>query len=264
MTNTQSGKFACPTCGHQFAWREALAGRQVRCTCGAVFRCPSEVEADETDYELAPQAVAPLPATAVPQGARVVKPAGMAAAGGGLQARRSVARGAQKEGLDVDKIKSFYAPLWMLCGGIVVELIVVLIRSEVGFGAAALGVGLPLLATTGLGFAAVALAAKVRQFELGSYASAALRLAAICVAAQAVMDLLRPVLNFVGHFAAVGMISLGSLVAGAVQFILYFALLGALFDLDQEDTWYCVCIMFVISVGLRFAMMAMHVQGATI
>jgi hypothetical protein len=195
----------------------------------------------------------------------VVKPtgvaAGVAAGGGGLQARRPVARGAQKEGLDVEKIKTLYAPLWMLGGGIVIELIVVLVRSEAGFGAAALGVGLPLLATTGLAFAAVVVAAKVRQFELGSYGSAALRLAAVCVASQAVMDLLRPMLNFVGHFAAVGMISLGSLVAGGVQFILYFALLGALFDLDQDDTWYCVCIMFVISVGLHFAMMGLHIGG---
>ena len=32
--------FRCYSCSRQFQWRDDLAGRAIRCTCGGKFRCP--------------------------------------------------------------------------------------------------------------------------------------------------------------------------------------------------------------------------------
>jgi len=32
--------FRCYSCSRQFQWRDDLAGRSIRCTCGVKFRCP--------------------------------------------------------------------------------------------------------------------------------------------------------------------------------------------------------------------------------
>jgi hypothetical protein len=50
-------------------------------------------------------------------------------------------------------------------------------------------------------------------------------------------------------------ICLGGLLILGVQFVLYFALLGALFDLDQSDTWYCVIIIFLVYLGVYFLLL---------
>jgi hypothetical protein len=252
MTHAQTGNFACPTCGHQFTWTEALAGLQVRCTCGAVFRCPSEPTQPEGDYDLAPQPLATKPPRTVPPTHTPQPPTNRPAIGGSLPRGNIAARPSSVENTDVEKIKSLYAPLWLLGGGIFVELVAMLLRYGTNLTGGAVAVVIPLVVTTALNLAGVSVAAKLRQIDLGSFGSAVLRLAAVCVGTQAVMELLHPVLGFVGRFAAVGMIPLGPIIAAGVQFILYFTLLGALFDLDQEDTWYCVCVIFVISVGCYF------------
>jgi hypothetical protein len=92
----------------------------------------------------------------------------------------------------------------------------------------------------------VLLAAKIRKIDIGSFWSAALRLAAIGVAPIAVTDLLWP-LRYV--------MCLGGLLILGVQFVLYFALLGALFDLDQSDTWYCVLVIFLVYLGVYFLLL---------
>ena len=75
----------------------------------------------------------------------------------------------------------------------------------------------------------------LRQFKLGSFGSAILKLAAISVAPSAVISLFAPILMF---------IPFGGLAGLAAEFILYFALLGMFFDLDESDTWFCVWTIF--------------------
>ena len=76
--------------------------------------------------------------------------------------------------------------------------------------------------------------------------SSPVRLAAISVAPAAAADLLAPM------FA---LIPLGGLVLLVAQFAVYFALIGALFDLDQNDTWYCVCVIFLVRLAVFFTLM---------
>jgi hypothetical protein len=55
---------------------------------------------------------------------------------------------------------------------------------------------------------------------------------------------------------ALRVIPLGLLIGVIIQFVLYFALIGTLFKLDESDTWYVVGVVFVISVALHFARLA--------
>lgn len=40
MTTQAGESFKCFQCGRRFRWREDIAGRSLRCTCGAKVRCP--------------------------------------------------------------------------------------------------------------------------------------------------------------------------------------------------------------------------------
>jgi hypothetical protein len=50
-------------------------------------------------------------------------------------------------------------------------------------------------------------------------------------------------------------IPFGGIAVLIVNFILYFALLGMFFDLDESDTWYCVSVIFLVNLAVHFAMM---------
>lgn len=45
----------------------------------------------------------------------------------------------------------------------------------------------------------------------------------------------------------------GWLIVWVLVFCFYFALIGAFFDLDQSDTWYCVMIIFLIRLAVALA-----------
>ncbi len=151
-----------------------------------------------------------------------------------------------------DPIIDFYLPLTLLGGGVIVELIAALIRhhgSSTHLRSALFDLGVGLGLGTAVMLAALWTAAKFRGIEFGPFWTAVLKLAAVSVGPGAVLTLLSPALDF---------IPLGFLLGFAFEFILYFALLGALFKMDESDTWYCVCVIFVLNVGLYFAMQALR------
>jgi hypothetical protein len=45
-------------------------------------------------------------------------------------------------------------------------------------------------------------------------------------------------------------------VGWVAEFVLYFALLGVLFELDESDTWYCVCVIFLVRLAAYFLLLA--------
>ena len=49
MSFTGSAKFACSSCGKQYTWKPALAGKQAKCACGAVMLVPAQPPPDEPD-----------------------------------------------------------------------------------------------------------------------------------------------------------------------------------------------------------------------
>jgi hypothetical protein len=166
-------------------------------------------------------------------------------------AYQTPAKTASEPDISDDPIVDFYMPLSLLGGGVVIETAAALIQSR-GTGMlirqALLGLGMHLILGTAVMLVGVWIAAKIRGIEFGAFWIAVLKLSAVAVAPGAVIHLLSPALSF---------IPLGGILGFVFQFILYFALLGALFKMDESDTWYCVCVIFVLNVGLYFAILAL-------
>jgi hypothetical protein len=137
-------------------------------------------------------------------------------------------------------------PLWLLAGGVAVEIAAALIKMGNPQRALThlwLHVGLKVIVGTLIMLTGMLLAARVRGIDLGNVWTAAFKLAAVSVAPGAIMIFFTPVLS---------VFPLGFLLVWLAHFCLYFALLGALFDLDQEDTWYCVCVIFLLHLAVYF------------
>ncbi len=141
-----------------------------------------------------------------------------------------------------EKIKNLYLPLWLLGGGIVIEIVAALFKRE-KFETALMGVGIEIIVGTVFMLAGVLVAAKFRGIEIGAFWTAVFKLSAISVAPAAGAALVQPILMI---------LPLGWVLGLILEFVLYFALLGALFDLDESDTWYCVLVIFIIHVGVYF------------
>jgi hypothetical protein len=148
--------------------------------------------------------------------------------------------------LEAEQIKDVYLPLGLLGGGIIVQILAAIIWTHHVANTFA-EIAVDLTAGTGVMLLAMWIAAKIRAIDLGKMHVAAYKLAAIFIAPQAVMQFISPITSF---------IPFGWIIALLIQFALFFALLGALFDLDESDTWYCVCIMFITRVALFFLLKA--------
>ena len=153
--------------------------------------------------------------------------------------------------VDVDKIKNVNLPLGLLGGGVLIELLSAVIWTH-HLGAAIVELTLDLTLGTAVMLGAMLIAAKVRGINLGKLGVAAYKLAAVSVAPVAALEFINPIARF---------IPFGWLIGFIIEFILFFALLGALFDLDESDTWYCVCIMFITRIGLFVALSAIFSGG---
>jgi hypothetical protein len=231
----ESGQFQCDSCGRRLRWTTALAGRSVRCPCGAALQCPDAPPGDT--YDLAPPP-APAARAHVPPASRA--PAGVQPLA--YQTPPKAIPGAEPVETDIETLKNQLIPLWLLGGGVAVEIIAALILYRHDLPMAMLRIFIQIVVGTILSLGGVLLTAKIRGIEIGSLASAALRLAAISIAPSAVGYLLMPLAMLIPF--------VGALMLLAMEFVLYFALLGALFDLDQSDTWWCVVVIFAINLGV--------------
>jgi hypothetical protein len=73
MSQVDEARFVCEGCKKTYRWKPELAGKKVKCKCGAVMTCPAQEPgaAPEDLYDLAPEGDAPSPRPA--QAARVEK-----------------------------------------------------------------------------------------------------------------------------------------------------------------------------------------------
>jgi hypothetical protein len=151
-----------------------------------------------------------------------------------------------------DKVIDLYLPLALVAGGVGIEVVAALIRgarSPLGFEPQLARIAVKLLLGTATMLVGVLIAVRFRGIELGRFWTAVLKLAGVAIAPGAVVTVLSPALGF---------IPLGFLIGFIVQFVLYFALLGTLFKLDESDTWYVVCVIFLIDLGVYFTLLAMR------
>jgi hypothetical protein len=222
-------------------WTPALAGKKVKCACGEEMICPEVAPADGDDlYHIAEPAPAPPPPSAAAAKLQVAAP---------LQYQNPKSALAEPENQYFpDKTIDYHLPLALIAAGTLIEVAAALIRggrSPRGFTPYLTTLGLQLVVGTATMLLAVLIAARFRGIQLGKLPTAVMKLAAISIAPGAAVTLLSP---------ALAIIPFGFLLALVGQFVLYFALLGTLFHMDESDTWYCVCVIFVINVGLYFGL----------
>jgi hypothetical protein len=238
QTNMGDSKFQCAQCGKQYSWRPQLAGRSVKCACGAVFKAPAQpMDAEEDLYAIAtaPDAAA-APQPVLPTAAPVLPYRG-----------RSPAASPPVDDYFPDKIKDLQMPLVLLVAGLIVEFAAGWWSSGLDASRMLLvlsWVGINVVVGTALTLLGIFIAAKLRGIEMGRFWTAVLKLSAIVVAPSAVMTVLYLFLRF---------LPLGGLLVAVLGFCFYFALIGALFDLDQGDTWYCVCVIFLLKLAIYLA-----------
>jgi hypothetical protein len=148
---------------------------------------------------------------------------------------------------DTETIRNLYMPLAILLAGLAIELIAAWLRSPT-LRDAAVDVTLTLVVHTPILVVAMLIAARFRGIELGSLPLALLKLAALAVGPSGLVLLLRPFL---------GIIPFGGLIELLILLMLFYALLGAFFDLDESDTWYCVMIWFIVWVATYLGLSAL-------
>jgi hypothetical protein len=100
--------------------------------------------------------------------------------------------------------------------------------------------------------AGIFLVAKIRDISFGPLPTAIIKLCAISIGPGAIGSLLGLVLAW---------FPLGGLIGWVVGFILYFALIGALFDLDESDTWWCVITIFGVKLLVVFVIVGYVLQS---
>ena len=245
------GQFQCQICGRKHTWKPGLAGRRVKCACGEEMTCPVAPEPGDDLYEIAepeppppPRVQSVIAATAEPAKPQVATLA--------YQNPRDTAVRESTDEYFPDKTLDFHLPLVLIIAGTVIEVVAALIRggrARGGFTPELTQLGLQLVVGTATMLVGVLIAVRFRGIELGKLPTAVLKLAAICIAPGAAFTLLSP---------ALAVIPFGILVGLLGQFILYFALLGTLFHMDESDTWYCVCVIFVINIALYFGLLALR------
>ncbi len=228
-----------PPCGKRFPWSEKIAGRNVRCPCGKVFTCPDTLPQHEEDsYDLAEEPKH-NPAPPVQKIAPSVQPLAYA----------TPQKNAQPAVDNSEALKNIYLPLWLLGGGMAVEIIWAVLQSRQNFPSAMLDLGVGVIGTSAIMLVGVLIAAKLRNINLGTLPSAMLKLLAISIATTAVFHIIAPFLVIV---PSVYFLPLGQLAGAGAEFCLFFAPMGVLFDLDESDTWYFIRIIALIGIGMYF------------
>ena len=238
MAPTTLATFPCEICGKRYTWKPQLAGRAVKCRCGAIMHAPAQPPSpDETLYDFTDQ-LTPAPEAAAPPSPTPSAPRPVPA--NVMQyARKPQSSTGQ---LDTEKLKNLHAPIALAAAGLVVLCISTLLQAgTTGLIPALTAMGIKLIISTTLMLIAVFIVARQRGFQVGPLGTAILKLLAISLAPAAAMSILSLALQF---------IPLGWVANGLIGFCLYFALLGLLFDLDQEDTWYCVMIIFLVNIAV--------------
>ena len=230
MTDTA---FQCQSCGRLHRCKPHLAGRSARCACGAILTIP--VNSPSADpYDLAvPASPPPQP----PPAPRIL-----------AYQHSAAAAASAPDAYFPDRVKDLQLPLILLAAGILIETAARWwVSSAEGGGLlrALSECGIDLILGTTLMLIAVLIAAKRRAINLGRFWAAILKLSAISVAPSSAM-----VLFYVLFFR---FIPFGDLINLLLGFCLFFALIGAFFDLDQSDTWYVVAVIFLMKVAVFLA-----------
>jgi hypothetical protein len=256
--------FSCSSCGATYPWSASKAGKKAKCKCGAVVLIPASAptpvhsgggsEGEESDgdgfnlFALKPDAVTLAPEASLP-----VRPPPVVVSAAPAPAARA---GKPKQTLDYRSgktekgdaleanVRNLYSPLIVLAIGIALEIstnVYFTPSKNVMLRGATVSVIVAVLMTFNVIImsAGIAIAAKFREIDLRPFHFTILKLAAVAIMPSALLDL---------AMVPLGHVPMGWILAWIVSFSAYFMLIGFFFDLDQEDTWYLVKIIFAIRI----------------
>ena len=216
----------------------------MKCACGHVMVAPAGLAEDGDDdlYEVvddAPRAGATTAAAASPPVIPVARPMSYA--------RRETVAEPVTDQYFPDRVKDLYAPLAMIAVGTIIELSLAMFGRSRSLAYAMTSVGVFLVANTIIMLLTVMVVAKVRSISFGPVPTAIIKLCGLSIGPGAVGSLLSLIFAWIPFLGA-----LGGWLAGC---ILYFACFGALFDLDEPDTWAVVLSVVFVRIALFIAIM---------
>jgi hypothetical protein len=207
-------------------------------------------EADDEIFELAPQPQAAVDAT--PPVDVPAQPVAPIAAPATTLAYANLSEAADEDRYLAERVIDLYLPMWTITAGVVIEVALAALRgreSLASLRAEMVSVGLTLLLGTAVVVSGMFIAARLGRINLGSFWTAAFKLAAASIGAAAGATLIR---------AGLCPIPIAGLFAITTQFLICFALIGALFNLDHVQTWYCVIVIFLVNLLVWLVTMAIQ------
>jgi hypothetical protein len=246
-----STRFTCDACGKAYRWKPELAGRRVKCACGHVMTAPAAPPAEEEElYDLVPDTeVKPaIKVTVIEHPFERPKPfkPGDAVA----YARRQTPHAdLVVDQYFPDRVKDLYLPLALIAGGTVIEIAITVFGRSMPLWKAGAAVGLYMIIHVAIMFFTALFAAKVLSISFGPIPTAILKLCGIAIGPGAVGSLLGVMLAFLPI--------VGPLIGWLAGCILYFAMIGALFDLDESDTFYVVVFIFLAKILVGWIILGM-------
>jgi hypothetical protein len=285
---------ACDSCGKQFRWREEIAGRRMKCPCGAVVSVPVNAPAVMEDLGVSPDHADVRPAkraVASPVGA----PAGAGAARSSAGPRVNVAAILAAKGLppprgkssllkDLETAKSGQEELeemakTNLLRDVIIPIPIILAGLALSYlnvtqwpmpgkapappGAAVGMVAVGAVASVVLVVGAIFLTTVLADVTfVGSFANTILRLCAIAIGPSAIYGILAGVVGGDTTDGSMAGTALGAFLTILVLGLLYWGLLR----LDLKDTGVCVMITFFLMMFSQYMMWRMEglVKGSDI
>lgn len=254
--------FSCNSCGKQFKWKPAIAGKKARCGCGMTLTVPTNdpsipkavlaVEADggveevddlglpifgtanageDDNYSLAPAPVTSRPKSVLPA---------PAARSGTTAAALGYSRGKDKRQKELESNLSFWGapserkgPIWVLC-----------VSAVIAFGAVFYQQGDPLAITfysiaiiisVGFMVAGAFLTAMMTGINFGVLGLAIIKLSAVCLVSEAIINAAGVVDNPILY-----------LLSYLVRFVVFYGMMVTYFELTVKEVFVTAFITFLV------------------
>lgn len=289
MSGGADSKFSCASCGRQFAWKPALAGKRAKCGCGEVLTIPEAADPSiEQDlYDLAPDkeaaAARPAVAASAPAGKRLPlapkRPAAEAPSSGGYRAPATAGaptlgyqRGPTQKEKEiysretlVDMKRDIYAPSFLLVLGFALSIGYQVLGADNARQAAATGLVYVSMLTAIKAVMLMIFAffmAGPLGVSFGGVGTAALKLAAMavfCDGATAWID------AGVGKMTGTHGGAFNGIISFPIALFIYWQLLIHLFSMDAGDSWFVVFVLtgfsWVVQIILSMALVAILMNG---
>jgi len=226
MPQATQSLFECETCGRRYAWNPQLAGKSVKCKCGGALTVPATAPGDGL-YDLAPAPKAPEPPKLAP----------IAQAAEPVSYRTPEFAAMALEDLVYNKPRDLYVPIALIVFGTALQFARAFSQGPGIFLNPVAFVGINVTIDLAVLFIGILAAAKILGVNFGPVPTAVLKLCAISLGPDSIAWL---------AFWALGS-GYGAIFAGiAVSLIIYWALFSYFFELDAQDTFYTVAIVYTM------------------